>query len=437
MAQQPGASVSLLQRSIRGVKSYFGSTITANGTLVEEQFVSRLLTLLGGRPTYTGKSINDTTAMQISTVWSCVRILSETIGALPWAIYERDDRGNAKKIDHELGAVLLDQPNSDMTSQEFRESKVLNLALRGNGYSEIFRNGRGAVTSVYPMPACYVQPEREPGGAIVYRFHHHGGKVERLPAEKVWHVKGFGSNGLVGLSPIAYAAQAMGLSLTLEEFAAKFFANGARVSGLIKSKEWLTDKQRPIAKALIDEMWQGMDNAHKAKLLEGGMEYEQLSVPPDEAQFLESRKLSVTEICRFYRIPPHMVADLERATFSNIEQQSLEFVQFTLLPWLVRIEQSASRRLFSAADRRRFFLRFNFEGLLRADSSARASLYSVLLQNGVLNRNEARALENMPYSTDEGMNEFTVQSNMALIDQIAALVTSRSAPKPAPVGASA
>ena len=419
--------MNFLQRIFAGTKSAM-VVGTQAGALSDTSFVAKMLRALdvGGR-TYAGKAINDASAMQVSTVWSCVRILSETIGALPWAIYERDANGNSRKVDHDLGAVLIDAPNADMTSQEFREATVMNLALRGNGYSQVNRNGRGGVTSVYPMAATDVMPMRDGSGTIFYR-HFDRGRHEDVPAEKVWHIKGFGSNGLVGLSPIGAAAQAMGLALTMEEYGARFFANGARVSGVIKAKDWLSDKQRPVAREIVERMHSGVENAHKMMLLEGGMDYTQMSVPPGEAQFLEARGLQVAEICRFYRIPPHMVADLRRATFSNIEQQSLEFVTFSLLPYLVRFEQTVARRLFSPADRKRFFLRFNFEGLLRADSGARASLYSVLLQNGVLSRNEARALENWSRSDADGMDDYTVQSNMANIDQLTALVAARSMP---------
>lgn len=376
-----------------------------------------------GQGTYTGRTINEESAMQISVVWSCVRILSETIGAMPWAVYERDRRGNATKVDHDLGAVMMGSPNADMTSTEYREAKVVNLCLRGNAYSLIDRNGAGNVASLYPVVSQNVQPKRTANGEIVYTVLDRG-KWETFPREKVWHVKGFGSNGLEGFSPIGYVRQAMGLSLATEEFGARFFSNGAAPAIVFTLPTFLKDDQRKIARKNLEEMYSGLQNAHKPFLMEGGMKPETITMPLEDAQFLQTRKFQLQEICRIYRVPPHMVADLERATFSNIEHLSLEFVTFTLMPYLTRMEQAASKWLFKPSDRNRFFLRFNFEGLLRADTAARAEFYSKMLQNGVYSRNEVRALENM--QRVDGLDEYTVQTNMTPVDLLAAIASAQA-----------
>jgi HK97 family phage portal protein len=415
MAQLPGARLSLLQRSFHGVKSYFGSRVVASGGLTDTQFVAKMTSLMSGQQTYTGRTIDDHSAMQISAVWACVRIHAETMGSLPLAIYETDDNGSPRKIDHDLGEVLIGSPNEDMTPQEFFEAETTNLDLRGNAYSLVDRTSTGKVIRTYPLVSTDVTPMRDKVGRVVYKV---AGDPVPLPAEKVWHVKGFGSNGLMGFSPIAAAAQAMGLALTMEEFGARFFANGARPSGIVKFKEWLTEKQRPLTEAKVKELWQGVTNAHLVKILEGGADYTQLSVAPEEAQFLESRGFSIPEICRFFRIPPHMVADLTKSAFANIEQQSQDFVT-GFLPYPRRFEQTGARRLLSPLDRvKGRFLRFNLEGLLRADSAARAALYSVLLDKGVQSRNEVRALENWARSDQPGMDDFTVQSQMVPISKL-------------------
>lgn len=397
-----------------------GTTLT-NQKLTDADFIERVL---GHR--IVGRPVTDTSALGITAVWSCARIISETMGAFPRAIYVKGRNGNPQKVDHDLTAILVDSPNAEMTAQEFYECQALNLVLRGNAYAEISRLA-GRVTSVYPIPACDVTPIRD-GGQIKYRVNRDG-KTEVLPAEKVWHVKGFGSNGLMGLSPIKYAAQAMGLALTLEQFSAQFFENGAHVGGVVTMPNWLTAEQRPTAREIVEDKYRGMLNQQKLMLLEGGMKYERISIPPEDAQFIESRGFQIKEVCRIYRMPPHMVADLDKSAFSNIEQQSQEFVQGTMLPYSIRFEQSGAKALLSPAERGKVFIRHNFDGLLRADAAGRAALYTVFVDKGIKNRNEIRALENEPYSDVQGMDDYTVQSQMVSIDKLG------EAPAPAPAPA--
>lgn len=225
----------------------------------------------------------------------------------------------------------------------------------------------------------------------------------------------------MGLSPLGVQREAMGLAMAAEEFGARMFSNGARPSGVVKIPQWLNPDQRKIARENLNDLYAGLENAHKLMLLEGGMEFDgnAAQIPPEDMQFLQLRQFQVHEICRIYRVPPHMVADLERATFSNIEQMSLEFVTYTLMPWLRRWETSIQRWLFTPGERERLYVRFNVDGLLRADSDGRSKIYSVFLQNGVMNRNEARALENM--NIVEGLETYTVQSNMVPLDKIGAI----------------
>jgi HK97 family phage portal protein len=298
--------------------------------------------------------------------------------------------------------------------------------MRGNSYAIIERRGSGDVISLYPVPAGAMQRKRDASNNMIYGVTD-GGKTEWYPAEKIWHTKGFSFNGLEGLSPIAYAREAMALALAGEEFNARLFGQGLMPSAKVSIPNWLTDEQRKVANAKLLEMHTGLQNMNKPMLLEGGMKVEDGILTPDDAQFLQLRQFTVVEICRLFNIKPHMVASLEQATNNNIEQLSLEFVTYTMLPYLRRDEVGA-RKLFKPADRSKYFYRYNFEGLLRADSTARALLYSIMLQNGVFNRNEVRGLENKNQSDDPSMDQFTVQSNMAMIDQIAALVAGRNAP---------
>ena len=378
----------------------------------------------------TGRAVNDDSAMRVTTAFACVRTLSETVGQVTGAVFERQKNGNAEKVDHPLADVLFGRPNLDMTSLEFREAMTTNLAGRGNAYALIDTNGSGQVSNLYPYRASKVEPKRKDSGDIVYRINDRG-RWETMPADKVWHWKGFSWDGLVGLSPIACAREALGLSMAAEDYNAKLFANGLTSTALIQIPQWLTKDQRKIAEEKLASLQQGLANAGRPIMLEGGMTAKDGIFTPEDAQFLQLRQLQIPELCRIWRISPHMIASLERATNNNIEQLSQEFVTYTMLPYFRRIEERA-QQLFKPGERSRFFVRFNVESLLRADSQARASLYSILLQNGVYSRNEVRALENRNRVDEEGMDDYTVQSNMALLQLLGAMNAAASQPKPAP-----
>lgn len=422
---------------------------------VIKQFVGRMLLKLGGiglsltdpkgwagigggYSTHSGKAVDAEQAMQISAVWGCVRILAESIGQLPWGVYEKQKNGNAEKVDHPLAEILTLSPNADMTTVEFREAGQTNLGLSGNGYMLKETRGSGDVSSLYPVPSTQMVPQRDrQTGAISYKFNDRG-QWEVLPREKVWHLKGFGSNGLVGYNPIAYMRQAMGLALAAEEFGAKVFAKGAHPSLIVNTPVWLSDEQRPVARKVLEDMYGGLQNSHKPFLLEGGMTIDKGGsiISPEDLQLLQLRRFQLHEICRLYGVPPHMLADLERATFSNAEQLSVEFVTFCLLPWLRRWEESANRWLLKPADRSRFMVRFNFDGLLRADTAARAEYLRTMVANGLMNRNEARGKENLNRVDGKGMDDYTVQSNMISVDDLAAVAAAMNKSGEAPKWAS-
>ena len=385
-----------------------------------------------GSTTTSGKTITETSMMTLSAAWGCCRVLTETIGAVPWDVFESDGKGNFKKTtDHPVADVLTFMPNANMTPLELKETKGLNLCQNGNAYS--FREFRpnGDLISTTPIPSSNVDPKQRDDGTVYYRVLE-GGQWTDYPQEKIWHVKGFGNNGLIGLSPIGAAREAMGVAMAMDEFGARFFSQGGMPSGIVTVDKFLNDNQRAIARENLQQLMNGLGNAHKFALFEGGMKPEPWAAANlDEMQFILGRKFSIQEICRFYRVPPHMVADLDRATFSNIEQMSLEFIMYTMLPYFRRFEESASRWLFKAADRRKFYLRFNYEGLLRADSAGRATFLSQMLQNGVMSRNEVRGKEMLSRSEDEGMDDFTVQVNLTPVEQLAQVMAAKaSAPAP-------
>jgi HK97 family phage portal protein len=277
-----------------------------------------------------------------------------------------------------------------------------------------------------------VEPQRNrETGLIEYRINDRG-KWETVPRDKVWHVKGFGSNGLQGFSPIGYARQAMGVALAAEEFQARFFASGAKPSLVAKLPDWLEDDVREKAKRNLREHWGGLENSHKLQLLEGGMTLENVSMPLQDAQFIQLRGFSREEILGLYRMPPHLGGDLSRSTNNNIEQQALEFIMYTLAPYLTRIEASATKWLIPVAERSRFILRFNVEALLRADATTRAELHSKYVQNGIMNRNEVRAIEKLPRVEGQGMDDYTVQSNLMLAQDLDKIIDAARKGEPRP-----
>ena len=366
-----------------------------------------------------GKRVNERSAMQMTAVYSCVRILAEAVAGLPLHLYRyKDDGSKEKALNHPLYLLLHDEPNPEMSSFVFRETLMTHLLLWGNAYAQIIRNGRGEVMALYPLMPDRMAVDRDDKGRLYYEYTTSAddasiskGSIVRLKPSDVLHIPGLGFDGLVGYSPIAMAKNAIGLAIATEEYGSKFFANGAQPSGVLEHPGTIKDPQR------VRDSWMsqfgGSANSNKIAVLEEGLKYTPISISPEQAQFLETRKFQINEIARIFRVPPHMVGDLEKSSFSNIEQQSLEFVKYTLEPWLVRWEQSIQRILFSADEKKRYFVRFNVEGLLRGDYASRMNGYAVGRQNGWMSANDIRALENLnPISEKEGGNAYLVNGNM-------------------------
>ena len=357
-----------------------------------------------------GKSVNERSAMQTTAVYACVRILAETIAALPLHTYRYTANGKEKAISHPLYYLLHSEPNHEMTSFVFRETLMGHLLLWGNAYAQIIRNGRGTVVGLYPLLPNKVIVNRNDQGVLYYQYEKDG-QLYFLKNYDVLHIPGLGFDGLIGYSPIAMAKNAIGMAIATEEYGAKFFANGANPGGVLEHPGVVKDPAR------IRESWnavyQGSGNAHRVAVLEEGMKFQSIGIPPEHAQFLETRKFQLNEIARIIRIPPHMIGDLDKSSFSNIEQQSLEFVMYTLDPWVVRWEQAIQRALFSENEKQQYFVKFNVDGLLRGDYQSRMNGYAVGRQNGWLSSNDIRELENLNrISADDGGDLYLVNGNM-------------------------
>lgn len=372
---------------------------------------------LGGSTS--GKNVNERSAMQMTAVYSCVRILSEAVAGLPLHLYRYDADGSKEKaVDNPLYFLLHDEPNPEMTSFVFRETLMTHLLLWGNGYAQIIRNGKGEVVALYPLMPNRMTVDRDDKGQLYYEYQTSsddakttkGGTVRLKPTD-VLHIPGLGFDGLVGYSPIAMAKNAIGMAIACEEYGAKFFANGATPGGLLEYPGTVKDPER------VRESWNkgfgGSSNSNKVAILEEGMKYTPISISPNEAQFLETRKFQINEIARIFRVPPHMVGDLEKSSFSNIEQQSLEFVKYTLEPWLIRWEQSMARVLISQNDKADYFIKFNVDGLLRGDYASRMSGYATARQNGWMSANDIRELENLDrIPAEDGGDLYLINGNM-------------------------
>lgn len=376
--------------------------------------------LFGG--TWAGKRIGYDGALQLSAVWACVRLISETIATLPIGFYLRKPDGSRKMATtHALYSILHSQPNANMAAITFWEAVVASMLLWGNTYVEIKRMGDRVVALNFLMPERMKVTKGE-NGLLVYEYVDYGiaGRVRKISRDDMMHIPAFSVDGLCGLSPVAYGAQVLSTATVTDEASAKMFSKGMRASGFLKSKELLKQSQRDQLRESI-ERFTGNANPGGTMVLEADMDYKPLSMNPDDAQLLESRAWNVEELCRWFRVPPFMVGHAEKSTSwgTGIEQQMIGFITFVLRPWCVRIEQAINRSLLTAAEKGRYFAEFALEGLLRGDSAARAAFYAVMIEKGVLTRDEVRALENWP-AMGGNAAVLTVQSAVVPLDSITA-----------------
>ena len=391
---------------------------------------SRYTFYMGGSTS--GKTVTERSAMQMTAVYSCVRILAEAIAGLPLHVYRyNSDGGKEKAIDHSLYLILHDEPNPEMSSFVFRETLMTHLLLWGNAYAQIIRNSKGEVMALYPLMPNKMSVDLDDNRHLKKQYLRSvdevGGKSETviLKPTDVLHIPGLGFDGLVGYSPIAMAKNAIGLAIATEEYGAKFFANGAAPSGVLEHPGTIKDPQR------VREAWQsqfgGSQNSGKIAVLEEGMKYTPISISPEQAQFLETRKFQINEIARIFRVPPHMVGDLEKSSFSNIEQQSLEFVKYTLDPWVIRWEQSIMRTLLTPEEKKSYFVKFNLEGLLRGDYQSRMNGYATARQNGWMSANDIRELENLDrIPAEAGGDLYLINGNMLPLQQAGAFANTQN-----------
>jgi HK97 family phage portal protein len=397
------------------LKTKMREAVVGNLRLVDPRFYAALD---GGTQSHSGHSVTVDSAMQLSAVWSCVRLISETIATLPLPLYRIDAQGRKTPAnDHHLYPILRTQPNLDMTAAEFWECMVACMVLWGNAYARKRYSG-GQLYALDPMRPDWMVPRRAKSGGMVYRYHdpeEKDGWID-LTEDDVLHLKGFGTNGLTGMSPISYARHSMGNAMAVEESVGHTFKNMVRPSGVLTTDQILKQSQTDAYADKLADKFQGTVNQGKVMVLQAGFKFMPVNMNPEDAQMLETRLFGVEEICRWFRVPPWMIGHTSKVTSwgSGIEQQMLAFLTFALRPYLTRIEQSITKSLISPYERETLKAEFNLEGLLRADSQGRAAFYGMMVEKGIYTRNEIRAKENLP--PVEGGDKLTVQVNMTFLD---------------------
>lgn len=376
-----------------------------------------LVRLFSGEPAHSGERVTVDTALQLDAVWACTRLVSQTFATLPLMLYERDRQGrNRVASDHPLYRVLHDRPNADMTSVEFWQAMIACKLLWGNAYAEIVRRADGSTIALNPMRPDRVQITLQEDGSRIFTYTYNG-RTLVLPEEDVLHLKGFSLDGLTGMSAIAAGRQSLGTAMGAERSAATIFKNGMRPSGVLTAPNYLTKDQRAEARAYL-EKFKGAQNAGDVPLLEGGWKFDSLTLPPEDAQLLETRAFNIEVICRWFDVLPVMIGHMDKATAwgTGLEQMNLWFLTYTLRGHLKPAEQAIGMRLLTPADQTRFFAEFNVEGLMRADSKGRAELYRTEVTNALATPNEIRARENRPPLP--GGDQLFMQGAMLPIDKL-------------------
>ena len=372
---------------------------------------------LNGNTVSSGVTVNEDSALRLAAVYSCVRVLAESVAQLPLKVYERLPSGGKREAaEHPLYPLVHDRPNEEIASFNWRETIMGHLCTWGNAYSFVDYANDGRVRSLKPLLPSRVAPKRTKTGLLVYEVADEKGQRTTYLKEQILHVAGLGYDGLIGYSPIRLAAESIGTGIAAAQFQGKFFANGALPGGVLEHKGTLGREAQDRLKESWERIHKGTDNAHKIAVLEEGMTYKSVTINPVDAQLLESMKLSRSEIAGIYRVPAHLINDLEKATFSNITELSLEFVMYTLSPWLTRLEQAMNWRLFLPSERGRYFCEFVVDGLLRGDTKSRNEAHRTAIMGGWKSINEVRAEENM--APIEGGDEHFMQSAFTTVGRI-------------------
>lgn len=367
-----------------------------------------------------GEAVTILRASGVAAVYACVRIITQSMAHLPLVLYEIDGTERRQLRDDPLFSLLHDQPNEWQTSFEWRELMIRDLELRGNAYALILRGFGGRVNELIRLHPDQVAPKQDERLAVSYEYRRAGGQRVVYAADEVLHIRGLGDDGLKGMNPIAVHRETIGDALAQQQHGSRFYSNGAKPLGALEFdlppgvKAELSQTAREQLKADFESAYSGGANAHKTLMVPYPLKYKPLSISQKDAEYIASRKFTRGEVFAIFGIPPHKAGDLERATFSNIEHQSLEFVQDAIIPRAVRFEQAIKRDLLGGDPRR--YVKFNIEGLLRGDFASRQKGLETQRRNGIINANEWRAKEDLNRRTDPGGDEYIIEANMRADD---------------------
>lgn len=374
--------------------------------------------LTSGNLSSTGVNVTEQKAMQVAAVTSCVRVLSTAFAALPLHLLKDEDDQSVKAKDHPLYSLLSAAPNDEIVAYNHRQLIMDNLLYKGTAFNELARDGRNRVREITPLCGD-MNVDRDKSDRLVYEYFD-GVKNRIIPARNIWRITGYSKNGIIGLSKIAEARETIGQAIAGNDFAGNVFKNGGKMSGILKVTQNLSKEQRRDVLKAWNESYNGSANAGKTGLLHNGADFQTVSMNLVDAQFLETMKFNRSQIAGIYGVPPHMIGDLEKATFSNIEHQAIGFVIYSLLPYIVNFEQTVTRDLLTPAERSTYRAKFSVDGLLRGDSKSRAEFYKALFNMGAISRNEIRKLENL--NPESGADNFYMQLSFGRVDENGNLV---------------
>jgi HK97 family phage portal protein len=370
-------------------------------------------------------------SMALATVFACVRVLSESVSMLPLVLYERTKDGRRRADNHPLSVILQSLPNPEITSVELRMALMGHLALWGNAYAQIVRAGGGRVLELWPLRPDSIEIQRAPDGTLVYAYATENGSKTYFPKSEIFHIRGISSDGLMGYSPVATARRSFESANERSQYQSAFYANGARPGGVLRHPGKLSDAAYNRIRSSWETRHQGAANANRVAVLEEGMDYAGVGIPQSDQQFIQQEQLDAARIASIFRVPSHMVNDLERATFSNIEEMSQEFVDYSLAPWFVVWEQAIARDLLTESERRKYYAKHVAQALLRGNATTRSQFYSTGLQWGYFSINDVRGLEDL--NSIEGGDQHFVPLNMVPLDQAAAVAAAQAQAQATPV----
>lgn len=369
--------------------------------------------------TASGIYVTPDRARRLAAVWACVRYLSQTVGMLPWNVMlSRDGKGAVVQSSSPLQWLIHNRPSPEWSSFQFRETLINWALLEGNGYAEIERDRAGRPAALWPIHPDRVEVLRDAdNGQLFYRVDNGTGTKADIPAGDIFHLRGFG-DGPVGVNVVAYAAESLGWAQATQTFGANFFGNGANVSGVVTAKRKMDPDALKRVKAEFTKLYKGIRNANQTAFLDADMDWKATGIDPEKSQLVELNYLHIEEICRWFGVPPHKIAHLLRATFSNIEHQSIEVVQDSVMPWVRRLEDEADYKLFGQ-NRAGLYTKIELRGLLRGDFKSQQEGLEIMRRNGLINGDEWRELVDMaPMITGAGGDKYIVQSQYTTLERI-------------------